>query len=133
MNGLLVDTSALSAYFRNNSGVARAIQSSPLLFLNSVILGESHCGYRAGRDRERNEALLCNFMKSSRVDVLPVTKETAIRYSKLWYHARSTGKPIPQNDLWIAATAWEHGLELLTLDAHFLNLPQILVRFETTN
>ncbi len=133
MNGLLIDTSALSAGFRHHVGVARAIQSSPFLFLNAVVLGESHCGYRAGRDRDRNEALLTDFLTSNRVEVLPITAETSIRYSKLWYHARSIGKPIPQNDLWIAATAWEHGLELLTLDAHFLNLPQILVRFETAN
>lgn len=133
MNGLLIDTSALSAGFRHHAGVVRAIQSSPFLFLNSVVLAESHCGYRGGRDRERNEARLTDFLTSNRVEVLAVTADTALRYSTLWYHARSIGKPIPQNDLWIAATAWEHGLELITLDAHFLNLPQILVRFETAN
>ena len=39
------------------------------------------------------------------------------------------GTPIPANDVWIAATAAQHGLRLLTLDAHFLRIPQVIVDF----
>ena len=130
MNGLLIDTSALSGFFRGNAGVTRAIQSSPHLFLNSVIYGETQCGYRAGNARQRNERLLDEFLTSNRVEVLSVSPETSLRYAELWHYLRKAGRPIPDNDIWIAASAWEHGLTVLTLDQHFLELPQILVRYE---
>mgnify|MGYP000231381723 CR=1 FL=1 len=130
MNGLLIDTSALSGFFRGHAGVTRAIQSSPYVFLNSVIYGETHCGYRAGNARQRNERLLDEFLASPRVEILSISPQTSLRYTELWHHLRKAGRPIPNNDIWIAATAWEHGLTLLTLDRHFLELPQILVRHE---
>jgi len=39
------------------------------------------------------------------------------------------GTPIPANDLWIAASAAQHGLVLMTLDSHFKNVPQVLVEY----
>ena len=130
MNGLLIDTSALSGYFQAHAGVGRAIQSSPYLFLNSVVYAETHCGYRAGNSRQRNETSLAEFITSARVEILSVTAETSMRYAEIWHYLRKAGKPISQNDMWIAASAWEHGLTLLTLDRHFLMLPQIVVRHE---
>ena len=130
VNGLLIDTSALSGYFHAHAGVGRAIQSSPYLFLNSIVCAEAHCGYRAGNSRLRNEKSLAEFITSARVEILSVTAETSLRYAEIWHYLRKTGRPIPQNDMWIAASAWEHGLTLLTLDQHFLLLPQIVVRYE---
>ena len=130
VNGLLIDTSALSGFFRGHLAVTRAVQSSPYLFLNSVIYGETHSGYQAGSARQRNEQALADFVQSARVGILSISPETSLRYAQLWLHLRKAGRPIPDNDLWIAATAWEHGLTLLTLDRHFLNLPQILVKYE---
>ena len=42
---------------------------------------------------------------------------------------RAAGKPIPTNNLWIAASAMQYGLRLLTLDSHFMKVPQILTQF----
>jgi tRNA(fMet)-specific endonuclease VapC len=108
VNGLLLDTSALSGFFRGHPGVIREIQSSPYLFLNSVVYAEAQCGYRAGNTQGRNERDLARFLDSARVDILSVTRETSLRYAEIWYFLRKAGKPIPENDMWIAATAWEH-------------------------
>jgi tRNA(fMet)-specific endonuclease VapC len=130
VNGLLIDTSALSAFFRGHPGVIRAIQLSPYLFLNATVYGETHSGYWAGKSRHANVGSLMNFIESDRVEILSITQETSLRYAEIWHFLRKAGKPIPDNDMWIAATAWEHGLTLLTLDKHFLELPQILVHRE---
>ena len=58
-----------------------------------------------------------------------VDDETAVRYAAIKDNLRREGTPIPTNDLWIAATASQHGLRLQTLDAHFLRVPQIIVDF----
>ena len=37
------------------------------------------------------------------------------------------GKPIPQNDIWIAALALEHSLPLATRDRHFSFVPGLAI------
>ncbi len=48
---------------------------------------------------------------------------------KIFTTLRAAGTPISTNDLWIAASAMQYGLRLLTLDAHFTKVPQILTQF----
>jgi len=45
--------------------------------------------------------------------------ETATHYARIKNDLRLKGKPIPENDIWIAALALQHGLILATRDAHF--------------
>jgi predicted nucleic acid-binding protein len=40
---------------------------------------------------------------------------------------RRAGTPVADHDLWIAATAMQYGLRLLTLDTDFLKISQIVV------
>ena len=89
------------------------------LCLNSIVLGELLGGFAAGKRESKNRAELARFMDSPRVEVLPVTAETADSYALVYSSLRRKGQPIPTNDLWIAASALEHGAALLTRDTHF--------------
>lgn len=51
--------------------------------------------------------------------LLPVVREIAERYTEIRRELKTAGKPIPTNDLWIAASARAHGMPLATRDAHF--------------
>ncbi len=53
------------------------------------------------------------------VALLPLTAETARHYARLRAGLTRAGTPIPENDLWIAAVATEHGWPLATRDGHF--------------
>jgi tRNA(fMet)-specific endonuclease VapC len=64
----------------------------------------------------------------SSVRVLHVTEETALRYAEVDGYLRKKGRPIPRNDVWIAASALEHGHHLLTLDVHFREIPLLLIQ-----
>ena len=66
------------------------------------------------------------FLASDRVVVLPVDAETSERYAAILSSLRTAGTPVPTNDVWIAATAMQHGLSVVTTDRHFANIPQIL-------
>ena len=44
---------------------------------------------------------------------------TADAYAQLYRTLRKKGRPIPTNDLWIAASCLEHGSLLFSLDVHF--------------
>jgi predicted nucleic acid-binding protein len=58
-------------------------------------------------------------MQSPRVRVVACAATTADNYALVYAALRRKGRPVPTNDLWIAASALEHGAALLTLDAHF--------------
>jgi len=130
VSDLLLDSCAVTNYLRGNERIRRHALTHNRIFLNPVVLAEVRNGFGSSRVRDRSDQILGDFLAAHRVDVLPITSETSIRYSELWYYLKRLGKPIPQNDLWIAASAWEHGLTLLTLDDHFQVLPQIVVRHE---
>jgi predicted nucleic acid-binding protein len=61
--------------------------------------------------------------------VLDVGGQTAERYAAIFAFLRRQGTPIPTNDIWIAASAMEHGLSVLTRDPHFKKVPQVLVKY----
>jgi len=125
----VLDTSALIALFRGHEEVAAASRRLDRLVLPAIVLGEILAGRtgpgRTGGSDQGVRALLA----SPRVEVAPIGAETAVRYAAIWDGLRHAGRPVPANDIWIAASAMELGLPVLTLDRHYLEIPQILVEF----
>lgn len=58
--------------------------------------------------------------------VLDVTATTAAAYAELRMSLKKVGRPIPQNDMWIAAACIERAIPLATDDAHFTGLPGLV-------
>ncbi|MBI4859120.1 MAG: type II toxin-antitoxin system VapC family toxin [Candidatus Riflebacteria bacterium] len=131
MTRLMLDTSAYSALLRGHPAVCEAVRAARELLVNPVVLGEPRAGFRGGRHERRNEELLGRFLTSSRVGILPIDEESSQPYAAICRSLLAAGTPIPTNDLWIAATAMQHGLTVLTLDDHFAKVPQILVNVVT--
>ncbi|MGH2538393.1 MAG: type II toxin-antitoxin system VapC family toxin [Candidatus Promineifilaceae bacterium] len=125
---LTLDTSAYASILAANSQAVAAMQAADTLLIPAVVLGELLAAFEYGGRRAENRALLDAFLASPRVQVMPVTAETAERYATIYAHLRATGRPAPTNDLWIAASAMEHGSQLLTADAHFGHMPQIMLQ-----
>jgi tRNA(fMet)-specific endonuclease VapC len=124
---ILLDTSAYSGILRGDLRLARIMQEADEIAINAIVLGELKAGFRKGRHRERNEQELAEFLASPRARVLGLDEETADRYAVILDSLLSAGTPIPTNDVWIAASAMQHGLRVLTTDQHFRKVPQILV------
>ena len=122
-----LDTSAFSAFLRGNKEVIGALQDADEITLNPVVLGELRAGFLMGKHRARNESVLREFLATSRVRVRDIDEETADRYAAIFSYLREQGTPIPTNDIWIASSAMQHGLKLITTDKHYLKLPQIIV------
>jgi tRNA(fMet)-specific endonuclease VapC len=92
------------------------------VLINSTVLGELLGGFAAGSRQAKNRGELTQFLDSPRVQIVPVTLETADHYALIYATLKRKGQPIPTNDLWIAASALEHGAALLTRDAHFAKI-----------
>jgi predicted nucleic acid-binding protein len=123
---ILADTSAYSAFFRGHSGVKALFQKVDEVVLSPVVLGELRAGFIAGAHRRKNERELDLFLRSSRVSIASVDEETSECYVAIVYGLRTAGTPIPTNDIWIAASAMQHGLRVITTDRHFAKISQIL-------
>jgi predicted nucleic acid-binding protein len=116
---ILLDTNAYSASGRGHTAVADLIRRAEALVFSTVVLGEVLAGFRHGSKREQNLASLRRFLAEPRVRLVPVTWTTADRYSRIYTALRRKGRPIPTNDMWIAAHAFETGADLISFDPHF--------------
>jgi predicted nucleic acid-binding protein len=94
--------------------------------LTPVVLGELLGGFAAGAHERQNRELAA-FLSSPREWVAPVDGTTAEHYGVVYASLRAAGKPVPTNDMWIAASALQHGLRLFTFDAHFRSVPGLVV------
>ncbi len=125
---VLLDTSAYSALMRGHSELADASREADEIVMSPVVLGELLAGFRKGRHRADNERGLAAFLASPRVRIVSLTEATAERYATILDHLRKAGTPIPTNDMWIAASAMENGLVLLTTDEDFDRVVQVVAR-----
>lgn len=129
MRRALLDSSAYTAFTRGHPGVEQALRRVREIYLNPVVVGELQYGFRWGSRREKNESLFEQFRSSRRVDLVPIDEDTSGCYVEISLALRRAGRPIPTNDIWIAASALQHGLGLITTDQHFLAVPQVIIDF----
>ena len=125
---ILLDTSAYSSYMRNHADIVRVIQQAEEIYLNAIVVGELRAGFLKGSKKQKNEKELESFLVSPRVAVATIGTETSTRYAAILNSLREAGTPIPTNDVWIAASAMELGLTVLTMDTHFQQVKQVLVQ-----
>ncbi|HET6400087.1 MAG TPA: type II toxin-antitoxin system VapC family toxin [Candidatus Kapabacteria bacterium] len=112
----LVDTNAAIALLKRNPDILRALRDKRLHF-SIVVLGELCFGaFNSARvdDNLRDADILMG-----RNPIHGCDEETAREYGKIKAQLRRIGRPIPDNDIWIAACAKQHGLQLVTRDGHF--------------
>jgi tRNA(fMet)-specific endonuclease VapC len=126
---LLLDTSGYSAFKRGHSDVVELLRMATLITFNAIVLGELLSGFAAGSREERNRRELRELLSSDRVQVVPMGPETAERFATIHRLLRQAGTPIPTHDLWIAASAMEHGLRVATTDGHFRLVPMLPVEY----
>jgi tRNA(fMet)-specific endonuclease VapC len=116
---LLLDTNAYAALFRGNEAVADRVRRAEEVLISAIVAGELLFGFRNGSRSEANARRLDDFLASSYVAFLPVTLVTADRFARIAASLRRKGRPLPSNDIWIAAHAMESGADLLSFDQHF--------------
>ncbi len=116
---VLLDTNAYTALFRGHAGVAARVRRAEQVLVSVVVVGELLFGFRNGSRYETNREELEAFIASPYVALLQVTLVTADRFGRIAASLRRKGRPLPTNDIWIAAHAMESGAELLSFDRHF--------------
>lgn len=119
MRPILIDTNAYVAFKRGERLLIEIFQQAEVLGISSIVLGELLAGFECGNRTKKNRDELHEFLSVSRVKLFSVTSDTAAFYSQIYSSLKRKGKPIPSNDMWIAAQALENGCVLCTFDKHF--------------
>ena len=116
---ILLDTDAYSRFSRQNNQVIAIVESAEEVLLSVISLGELLAGFRRGSRFPQNIRELGAFLDSPKVFVVSVGTATAAQYGRIAAALRAKGRPIPTNDIWIAAHAMETEADLVSADAHF--------------
>jgi tRNA(fMet)-specific endonuclease VapC len=119
MRPILFDTNAYASFKRNEEAIIEIIQHAELISISPIVIGELLAGFDGGSKAKQNKIELQKFLESPRVIVYPITLDTSHFFSQIYCSLKSKGKPIPTNDMWIAAQALEHGCVICTHDKHF--------------
>ena len=113
----LLDTNIIIALFAGDAAVKDCLNQADEIFVPSIAIGELYFGAQKSGRATENLARIDEF--SAHSVVLECNAETARRYGQVKNALRVKGRPIPENDIWVAAIALQHGLTLVTRDAHF--------------
>ena len=127
MKRLAIDTNALIDLLEKDNRPPESFFEYGELIVPATVLGEYRAGlYNTKRGQSMLWKLQCFLAKSS-VKTVSIGERTAELYAKVFQSLREMGRPIPQNDIWIAASALEHGADLATTDGHFRLVPLLTV------
>ena len=114
---MILDTNALSAAADCEPAALEVVAKAERLAVPVIVLGEYRLGIAQSRRRMEYENWLREWMEA--VTVLDLEEETARHYAAIGLELKRSGKPIPANDLWIAALCRQHSLPLISRDRHF--------------
>lgn len=114
---MIVDTNALSAAADNDPAVISVLARAEQMAIPVIVLGEFRYGIAQSRHRASYENWLADLLNDCLV--FDVNEPTTHYYAEIILELKRTGKPIPTNDLWIAALCRQHSLPVLSRDRHF--------------
>lgn len=127
MRRVLIDTNVYVSFKRKNQAIVESFRNLDYIGIDITVLAELYAGFRSGRKEKQNRQELESFINNQRVHILNHNQDTAEFYSQIYHNLKTEGKPIPTNDIWIAAVAMQYGLALFSLDNHFSAVEGLII------
>lgn len=121
----LLDTNIVIALIAEEAAVCQALAAAEEVFVPSIVLGELYYGARKSGHPEANLAKIEEFAGAN--SILACDAATARHYGLIKAILRRKGRPIPENDIWIASLAQQFELTLITRDEHFDEVEKLSV------
>ncbi|TBR60915.1 type II toxin-antitoxin system VapC family toxin [Mastigocladus laminosus UU774] len=114
---IALDTSVAVRFLNGDAVIAERVLVLPEIILPIVVVGELLFGAENSTRPLQNLPRYLEFMEAC--IVVPLGRETAAVYARTRLALKRNGRPIPMNDIWIAAQCLEHGWVLVTDDTDF--------------
>jgi tRNA(fMet)-specific endonuclease VapC len=122
---VLIDTNAFSELLRGNKFILEYLDKSDSVIMTIIVVAELLAGFKVGSKEKENKIILQDLLSHPKVIVANASLKTASIFSEIKHYLKLNGKPIPINDIWIAAHALEFEATLVTFDKHFKEIPNI--------
>lgn len=119
----VLDTNVFVAYFNGDPAVIDKIIAARDVIVPVVALGELQYGAAASQRSQENHVRIRELLSWARLAICDDV--TAEFYGEIKASLRLKGRPIPDNDIWIAATAMQFGLPLVSRDEHFRHISSL--------
>lgn len=119
-NSCILDTSIVIDLFRGNAIIASRLDSVENICVPSTVAGELFYGAYKSANLTKHLMQIRFFLNNSKL--LITDNITAEVYGKIKVALMQKGKPIPENDIWIAALSMQHELPLFSTDNHFAEI-----------
>ena len=124
MNGSLIDTNVIIKMLHNEPEAVSLMQKAEKPYVSIIVKGELYYGAHKSARREANMKLFRNTL--SQFEILTLDNDNiAVPYALIKSELEKKGRKIPENDIWIAATAHVYGLQVVSFDKHFTYVSQI--------
>ena len=124
IKGQLVDTNVIIRFLKGQTELFPLFEKMEDLYVSSISIGELMYGAELSKKTDFNRELyfdFCNQMK-----VIYIDQDIAKNYGKIKARLKKKGRPIPENDILIAATAITAGLSLVTADTDFDHIDDLI-------
>ena len=122
-NNAIVDSSILIEVMKGNKDVSAKLNAIPQALMNPIILSELYFGACLSGNPNKNVNQIINAVQ--RFKLLNIDANTVQTFVSIKLDLSAKGTPIPENDIWIAASAVQHQLAVYTKDAHFKNIKNL--------
>lgn len=126
MKTLLIDTNIYTHALAGDYQTIDILRHARKISISSISIGELLSGFKGGNRERDNRKELEEFLDAPRVQIYGIDEDTAEFYAEVLNSLRKKGRPIPTNDIWIAAVALQHGLILFSKDHHFKYVPGLI-------
>ncbi len=122
---VLLDTNILIGILAKDEAILSRLVETEVVFLPSIALGELYFGAFKSAHPDDNAERIDRLAASTAI--LYCDGTTALHYGRIKTDLRAKGRPIPENDIWIAAIAQQHGLTVVSRDLHFREIENLPV------
>ena len=125
MNGDMLDSNVIIKYLNGDVSAKHLVNSASSIHVSVIVIGELQYGAQKSSNRKSNLTLFADFI--SGINVILIDENIAVKYGEIKNQLHSKGAAIPENDIWIAASAISKQFRLITFDNHFKYVDGLIV------
>lgn len=114
---LVLDTNIAIGFLKGHRTIVENLKQADKVYLPVIVVGELLYGAKKSSQPARNLKRFRSFINDC--TLIAIDEEISEHYSNIKLELSKKGTPIPENDIWIAATAIYYSTTLATNDNHF--------------
>ena len=130
IKSIIIDTNAYAEFKKGNPKAVEIVRKANNIIFNPIVIGELIAGFILGSKEKENRKELEQLLDSKKIICVNIDDNTSEQFAQIFKELKQKGKPIPTNDMWIAATAKQYNLGVFSNDKHFKYIDNLKVIFK---